>query len=238
MDIVPQSGIRSTPAAASLDPLTVASSDPYAAAMMLGLTVLPALDTAAPVARLDLTSRTLTVRFDLGLTDEQIYGAMRAELVRGYSPAPSRTLTFRGTVIRDRGAMLSLTDAWKAAGADPSKTPGKWREIEATKAFVAYVRETIPGADSLIETREGRGGGTWAHWQIAMAYAKYLSPAFHSWCNEVVRSHMEGTSAPPPRDPDPGQTVRALRAEVTALRQLLASNMNAFARMLTREVAL
>jgi hypothetical protein len=24
-----------------------------------------------------------------------------------------------------------------------------------------------------------------------MAYAKYLSPEFHAWCNEVVRSHME-----------------------------------------------
>ena len=33
-----------------------------------------------------------------------------------------------------------------------------------------------------------------AHWQIALAYAKYLSPEFHMWCNTVVRERMEGHS--------------------------------------------
>lgn len=37
------------------------------------------------------------------------------------------------------------------------------------------------------ETRAGRGGGTWAHWHIAMAYAKFLSNEFHMWANTVVR---------------------------------------------------
>jgi len=43
----------------------------------------------------------------------------------------------------------------------------------------------------LIWTKEGRSGGTWAHWQIGMAYAKYLSPALHAWFNSIVRAHME-----------------------------------------------
>jgi hypothetical protein len=38
----------------------------------------------------------------------------------------------------------------------------------------------------------GKGGETVAHWQIGLAYAKYLNPQFHMWCNEVVRAHMEG----------------------------------------------
>lgn len=29
-----------------------------------------------------------------------------------------------------------------------------------------------------------------------MAYAKYLSPEFHAWCNQVVRDHMEGRNVP------------------------------------------
>lgn len=37
------------------------------------------------------------------------------------------------------------------------------------------------------EARAGRGGGTWAHWHIAMAYAKFLSNEFHMWANTVVR---------------------------------------------------
>lgn len=101
-------------------------------------------------------------------------------------------LQFNGNVIRDAGQSLNLTDMWKAAGGKASQSPAKWREIDATKEFLAYVAETIRPGDSLIETKEGRGGGTWAHWQIAMAYAKYLSPAFHAWCNEVVRAYMQG----------------------------------------------
>jgi hypothetical protein len=28
----------------------------------------------------------------------------------------------------------------------------------------------------LVKTKKGRNGGYWAHWQIALAYAKYLDP--------------------------------------------------------------
>ena len=48
--------------------------------------------------------------------------------------------------------------------------------------------------DHLFRVTRGRNGATWAHWQIALAYAKYLSPDFHMWCNEVVRERMEGKS--------------------------------------------
>ena len=43
---------------------------------------------------------------------------------------------------------------------------------------------------------EGGEWNTWAHWQIGLAYAKYLSPEFHMWCNEVIRDRMEGKSLP------------------------------------------
>jgi hypothetical protein len=49
------------------------------------------------------------------------------------------------------------------------------------------------GISHLWNSEPGRhNGATWAHWQIGLAYAKYLSPEFHAWCNEVVRAHMEG----------------------------------------------
>jgi hypothetical protein len=46
----------------------------------------------------------------------------------------------------------------------------------------------------VIAAKRGKGGGTFAHWQIGLAYAKYLSPEFHMWCNEVVRERMEARS--------------------------------------------
>ncbi|WP_127089060.1 KilA-N domain-containing protein [Aquabacter cavernae] len=39
----------------------------------------------------------------------------------------------------------------------------------------------------VMTTKRGKGGGTYAHWQIGLAYAKYLSPEFHMWRNTAVR---------------------------------------------------
>ena len=56
--------------------------------------------------------------------------------------------------------------------------------------------------DGLVVTARGNGGSTWAHWQLALAYARYLSPAFHAWCNAVVRNAVERFGGPPQgRDP-------------------------------------
>lgn len=90
--------------------------------------------------------------------------------------------------------MLSLTDMWKAAGRPAEKRPADWLSQIATKEFVGYVEATLDaGASGIQSSRGGRGvgGNTWAHWQIAFAYAKYLSPEFHAWCNTVVRDHIE-----------------------------------------------
>ncbi len=92
----------------------------------------------------------------------------------------------------------ALTDMWKAAGADPQQAPAKWRGLPGTKAFVDHVEVTIGKSDSelFLAVNGGRSPGTWAHWQIGLAYAKYLSPEFHMWCNTVVRERMEGARAP------------------------------------------
>lgn len=108
------------------------------------------------------------------------------------APAP---LSFNGTAIRDRNEMLSLTDMWKAAGEDPQMAPAKWRELPQAQAFIGHVTDIIGKSDIIVASR-GRTGGTFAHWQIGLAYAKYLSPEFHMWCNTVVRERMEGRPVP------------------------------------------
>ncbi len=71
--------------------------------------------------------------------------------------------------------MLSLTDMWKAAGADASKAPAQWQRPSQAVEFIEHVSLIVGNShDKLIET--GRRGGTFAHWQIGLAYAKYLSP--------------------------------------------------------------
>ncbi|MFY9293363.1 MAG: KilA-N domain-containing protein [Methylorubrum rhodinum] len=105
-------------------------------------------------------------------------------------------LVYKGEIIHERHEMLSLTDMWKAEGADPSRKPAEWARSADAKRFIEYVGLTLNvGNSHLLKGASGRGGSTLAHWQVALAYAKYLSPEFHMWCNTVVRERMEG--APP-----------------------------------------
>ncbi|MFG1462253.1 KilA-N domain-containing protein [Xanthobacter sp. DSM 24535] len=100
-------------------------------------------------------------------------------------------LSFNGVEIHDRNEMLSLTDMWKASGGASSKAPAQWQRLPASVEFIEHL-EVIVGKshNNLFSSR--KRGGTFAHWQIGLAYAKYLSPEFHVWCNTVVRDHMEG----------------------------------------------
>lgn len=99
-----------------------------------------------------------------------------------------------------KGEMVSMTGLWKAAGSDPSKKPAKWRELPATVELIAYVSEVVirkSDIELFDVTRGGASrGATFAHWHLAMAYARYLDPAFAVRCNEIVRAHMERSVAP------------------------------------------
>lgn len=57
-----------------------------------------------------------------------------------------------------------------------------------------------PAGPVVIETRTGNSGGTWAHWQIAAAYAHYLDPAFYLTWNEWAVAHITGAPAAPATD--------------------------------------
>lgn len=110
------------------------------------------------------------------------------------------SLVYNGAIIRDRGEMLSLTDMWKSAGAEHSKRPVEWLRGEHAQRFISFMAEDLGMGEvgkshfGLVASAKGgaHGGSTFAHWQIALAYAKYLSPEFHVWCNQVVRDRMEG----------------------------------------------
>jgi hypothetical protein len=107
------------------------------------------------------------------------------------TPAP---LIYKGEVISQRGEMLSLTDMWSASGRDEAKRPANWARKDG-RSFVEYAEVALNmPRGHIIRAGRGRQGETAAHWQVALAYAKYLSPEFHMWCNTVVRERMEGKS--------------------------------------------
>lgn len=109
----------------------------------------------------------------------------------------SKALVYNGAVIRDRNEMLSLTDMWKAQGAPENMEPFNWARFEGRAFIEAVALSQNLSEAQVIAAKRGKGGGTFAHWQIGIAYAKYLSPEFHMWCNEVVRERMEGKPPAP-----------------------------------------
>lgn len=114
---------------------------------------------------------------------------------------PVSGFAYNGVSIRNRSERLNLTDMWKASGSPSGRGPADWLALTSTAEFVEHVALIAgnPG-NMLTETKVGRAGGTWSHWQIGLAYAKYLSPEFHMWCNTVVRERMEGKPTVPAVD--------------------------------------
>ena len=123
--------------------------------------------------------------------------------------------------IHHDGDMVSLTDLWKEAGSPKEKTPNDWLNQNTTIQLVETVTSmlglnTVKNGKSenqgvsitvktgkfdnqVVRTKRGSksvGGGTWAHKQIALAYAKYLDPKLHVLVNEVFFQRVEEEKNP------------------------------------------
>lgn len=86
--------------------------------------------------------------------------------------------TFNNAAVKsDDTGRPSMTDLWKAAGSDPQRTPAKWQETEGAKGFIAAAQRLLNiVSGDIIQSKRGRNGGTFAHPQVALEYAQYLSP--------------------------------------------------------------
>lgn len=117
-------------------------------------------------------------------------------------------------VRQDQHGFISLNDMWLAAGKpegklDPRRWAGKpYEKISGSSGkpsvsggpgyeFIEFIANKLNvNAAHIYKTTRGKYGGTWAHWQIALAYAKYLSPEFHAWANQVIKERIEENASP------------------------------------------
>lgn len=77
--------------------------------------------------------------------------------------------------------MVNATEMAKPFG----KRATHWINNQRTKEFVSAlsgVRNLTPS--DLVKVTNGDNGGTWMHEDVAIEFARWLSPSFATWCND------------------------------------------------------
>lgn len=110
----------------------------------------------------------------------------------------SKSYKYEGNPItfnRGDAVMVSATEMAKPFG----KQPKDWLKTQSTKEFLntlSEVRKILPS--DLVRVINGDGGGTWFHEDVAMEFARWLSPKFAIWCNDRIKELMQvGMTATP-----------------------------------------
>lgn len=104
---------------------------------------------------------------------------------QGFNMSDSKALIIGTTTVQQVSGLYSLNDLHKEAGALPKHKPGNFLGIEQTKELMA---ELETAGISAVSTREGRNGGTYACKELVIAYAAWISAAFHL---KVIRVFLD-----------------------------------------------
>lgn len=106
------------------------------------------------------------------------------------------------TFSNENGMWVNATEMAKPFG----KEAKHWLVNQTTKEFVeelANVRNLT--FDDLVQVKQGspdNGGGTWFHEDVAIEFARWLSPLFAIWCNDRIKEILTGTMAKYPMSSD------------------------------------
>ena len=101
--------------------------------------------------------------------------------------------------------MINATEMAKPFG----KRPVDWIKNASTQAFLAELSNVRNLTfEKLTITRDGapsNGGGTWMHEDVALEFARWLSPSFAIWCNDRIKELLTtgSTSLQPLNFDDP-----------------------------------
>lgn len=98
---------------------------------------------------------------------------------------------------RGNGGLWSLIFFWELAGKPENQRPAQWMRLpETVKLIEQLSKELNVGKSHIIKTSRGKGGGTFAHWKLALDYAGYLSVELRSAYYDWVRDRIEEESNP------------------------------------------
>jgi len=104
----------------------------------------------------------------------------------------NEVFNYNGTPITfqtGEATMVNATQMAKPFG--NSKRPAEWLRLPSTKEFLQAlesVKQPMEKSHSYVETINGIG--TWFHEDVALEFARWLSPQFAIWCNDRIKELM------------------------------------------------
>lgn len=111
---------------------------------------------------------------------------------QGHNVENSTALTVAGTSVRQVNGLYSLTDLHKASGAEAKHRPNYFLDSDQTQALIGEISKAgIPA----FEAKRGNNGGTYACKELVIAYAAWISAAFHL---KVIRVFLDAVQPAAP----------------------------------------
>lgn len=108
---------------------------------------------------------------------------------------PAIALNLGDITVRQHNGLFSLNDLHKASGGNPNQRPGEFIRNQQTKELVEEISNAgIPA----FESRKGSNGGTYACRELVIAYAAWISAAFHL---KVIRVFLAAVQPQRPHNP-------------------------------------
>lgn len=104
-------------------------------------------------------------------------------------------LTLGTSAIRELDGLYSLNDLHQAAGGEDKHAPFRFMRLDTTKALIEEIAKSPEMV--VFKMTQGRNGGTYACRELVIAYAAWISPAFHL---KVIRVFLAATT---PQQHDP-----------------------------------
>ena len=98
------------------------------------------------------------------------------------------TLTIAEYTVHQTDGLYSLNDLHAASGGEERHTPNRFMRLDTTQALIAEISKTPLLA---FKIQRGKYGGTYACRELVIAYAAWISPAFHL---KVIRVFLAVTA--------------------------------------------
>ena len=105
----------------------------------------------------------------------------------------SIALTIGAAIVRQVDGLYSLNDLHKASGGESGARPGEFMRNQQTQGLIS---EIVNAGISAFVSRKGRHGGTYACKELVIAYAAWISAAFHL---KVIRVFLNSVSGKLPQ---------------------------------------